>query len=932
MVSSTLVSPDTPRPKKSCVQLYLNGHAYTYLGLKCSTRSTYCSIYRPQPMFVLQDTNPNLSMYSNWQIVPAKEELSGLTPGEMIALYCSKQRESKAICVNAKLGEPLIFTHSSYWTYRSQDHSESNGSSKLTKSNQVKDLQIPSENPQVSTIGEVSIEFIGENSRSDSVISSQENKSDKKIVFTDESSVHVDTENTLSDDADPNNSNDDDDEEDCQDDGNESLTDSSQPQPPKRVKIFEGGFKSNEDYTYVRGRGRGKYVCEEAWYFPVPTTTDDSQIDEEALAKQFSDGEDADDDEDEDSDESEDECESDASSMISSNQKSKMLSNGHSKKSDSQEKCSISSVDETIKDSDSVSQYTLEQEAVKSLLNLSALGEPSQWSTSTDLTDVTSSGETEAGSSTVRSDQSLLSPSQLTLHNMSVIPTRCKNISDQWLSTETQGHRPRSYSADVPQSSGKDALAKFKLSRIMNSETLTVPVDESSEFGGREQYARRYSISVAREARKPQIANPPEWGRLDNTSQKWPEGETSDQPMDLSITRSLSKGKSIYAAGIAGSLLNIVPQENEPESNLDAFGDSYQLKLPVLSPQVLVDYETGCSNNTPEASLLPLTDESTTFGPGTSRSLYFVQDVPTSDTIANRKEADVSEDPPSPDITDYVVCSPVSPPTLDDGSYYYTQENMSQASTNSEDSASSSRFRAEFIVPSSSSSGMEEGKCICRICNKTFAKSSHLRLHVNIHYFERPFRCDNCAVSFRTKGHLQKHKRSVSHYNKVNMNLTFGTPTVDNPRPFKCADCKIAFRIHGHLAKHLRSKMHIMKLECLGKLPFGMYAEMERSGVSLNEIDTTDCNNSLESLQMMAQKLYQRDPRRMRWQGTEQTSDANCAVSAASTNALMDSMLPVNEPLTTNFDSVCAPIGIPASTFTSSVHLSENEEVKLGTW
>lgn len=24
---------------------------------------------------------------------------------------------------------------------------------------------------------------------------------------------------------------------------------------------LSGGFESNEDYTYVRGRGRGKYVC-----------------------------------------------------------------------------------------------------------------------------------------------------------------------------------------------------------------------------------------------------------------------------------------------------------------------------------------------------------------------------------------------------------------------------------------------------------------------------------------------------------------------------------------------------------------------------------------------------------------------------------------------------------------------------------------------
>ncbi|XP_018104955.1 transcription factor HIVEP3 [Xenopus laevis] len=32
---------------------------------------------------------------------------------------------------------------------------------------------------------------------------------------------------------------------------------------PARIRIFEGGYKSNEEYVYVRGRGRGKYVCEE---------------------------------------------------------------------------------------------------------------------------------------------------------------------------------------------------------------------------------------------------------------------------------------------------------------------------------------------------------------------------------------------------------------------------------------------------------------------------------------------------------------------------------------------------------------------------------------------------------------------------------------------------------------------------------------------
>ncbi|XP_051161143.1 uncharacterized protein LOC127281465 isoform X2 [Leptopilina boulardi] len=182
-----------------------------------------------------------------------------------------------------------------------------------------------------------------------------------------------------------------------------------------------------------------------------------------------------------------------------------------------------------------------------------------------------------------------------------------------------------------------------------------------------------------------------------------------------------------------------------------------------------------------------------------------------------------------------------------------------------------SKPQAEFLQPSSGPtpnyvSVMEDGRSVCGMCNKVFskdAKESHLRLHINIHYFERPFRCESCAIPFRTKGHLTKHQRSISHRNKVSMTSTFGAATSSNPRPFKCNDCKSAFRIHGHLAKHLRSKMHIMKLECLGKLPFGTYAEMERSGINLNDIDTTDCDNSLVSLQLLAQKLYEKDPSKM---------------------------------------------------------------------
>ncbi|KAF7661418.1 hypothetical protein LDENG_00262430 [Lucifuga dentata] len=37
----------------------------------------------------------------------------------------------------------------------------------------------------------------------------------------------------------------------------------SKQSEPTRVCIFEGGYKSTEEYVYVRGRGRGKYICGE---------------------------------------------------------------------------------------------------------------------------------------------------------------------------------------------------------------------------------------------------------------------------------------------------------------------------------------------------------------------------------------------------------------------------------------------------------------------------------------------------------------------------------------------------------------------------------------------------------------------------------------------------------------------------------------------
>ncbi len=44
----------------------------------------------------------------------------------------------------------------------------------------------------------------------------------------------------------------------------------------------------------------------------------------------------------------------------------------------------------------------------------------------------------------------------------------------------------------------------------------------------------------------------------------------------------------------------------------------------------------------------------------------------------------------------------------------------------------------------------------------------------------------------------------------------------------------------------------IISYSHVGKLPFGIYFEMEKSGMNLNEIDTTDCDMSLTSLQVIS--------------------------------------------------------------------------------
>lgn len=177
-----LISPETPRPSKNCVQLYLNGHAYTYLGLKCSTKTFYCTVNRPQPVHF---TNQHkLSIYSNWQIcAESNPHPMGLTPKIAMSLYDSRQRPTQATV--AKLG-PICATL----------HSQSL-------------IVTPVDQPK---------------SRADF--------NHSQHLYSLNSGHVAAAAGTLDD---------------------QMMT----------VPAVPGGYESNADYTYVRGRGRGRYVCSE---------------------------------------------------------------------------------------------------------------------------------------------------------------------------------------------------------------------------------------------------------------------------------------------------------------------------------------------------------------------------------------------------------------------------------------------------------------------------------------------------------------------------------------------------------------------------------------------------------------------------------------------------------------------------------------------
>lgn len=893
LMGTTLVSPDTPRPKKSCVQMFLNGSAYTYLGHKVSTKTYYCCIYRQQPMYAPQGPNSKLSMYSNWQTKP--EDPFKLVPCPAMSLYQSCKRDRTFTVAQPKELD-LIQTHSSYWTFKQkkEKHKEEEA-----KQGDKDTPEIKSEEPTSASSAKATEASSGE--------------APSVVIKREAEDTSGDCPSRSSDDS----------------EGTESIGSN------KRIKIFEGGFKSTEDYTYVRGRGRGRYVCgtcgirckkpsmlrkhcrthtdlrpyacshcsfsfktkgnltkhlrSKAHYkrcvemgvVPVPTVVDESHVNEAALAWQDKleqerkpdslDGEDDDDDEDEDEEEDvDDEDEDEEEEVAMEGQQFQDAHEHHSQRA--------------ITPGTSVGTAGTSHSAPGPAATRpggDVAGLPSSRSGVLVMQHTPTPSLPPFSSSTSLSNSSSSMPSSTSPTSTTTItPTVAVTSSSSSLSSPSSSASPSSSSPSSRVDSSRDCPMDLSVRR--------------GAGGGSADKAAPHRPSFLPVLSRSAL--------LESPGLPSPSTPIREHPSEIlsPVTESSSLLKSIYqtterAAQASAVVLDPTTENGSSRSMLNAY-----LRERAVLDTAIKRQQYSFSDASPGSPHLP---------PGESQGQEQAAVVAAAAAAAAGQEGKNGEriSPPAPlSNTSNTTSTFTTSTTISNSAIIVTSSQVSSSSA----SSSASRMptppanltvmnsggldtKTAFLVPSgvvpSSLNRLtnDDGKCKCTFCHKEFNRPAQLSLHMNIHYMERPFRCDSCAVSFRTNGHLQKHKRSVSHFNKVNMNMTFGTPSTDNPRPFKCHDCKIAFRIHGHLAKHLRSKMHIMKLECLGKLPFGTYAEIERSGANLNEIDTTDCDNSLESLQAMASRLYEKDPTKLAAWRTQQGREHHRVrtISNSSTNS-----------------------------------------------
>ena len=104
----------------------------------------------------------------------------------------------------------------------------------------------------------------------------------------------------------------------------------------------------------------------------------------------------------------------------------------------------------------------------------------------------------------------------------------------------------------------------------------------------------------------------------------------------------------------------------------------------------------------------------------------------------------------------------------------------------------------------------------CPLCNRGFARASHVRRHMTIHTGEKNFKCETCGKQFTTQHYLKLHdrlhtgekphvcelcNRPFTHYSNYKIHLRSHT----NERPYPCHVCGRSYTGSSHLKRHMRT-------------------------------------------------------------------------------------------------------------------------------
>ena len=116
---------------------------------------------------------------------------------------------------------------------------------------------------------------------------------------------------------------------------------------------------------------------------------------------------------------------------------------------------------------------------------------------------------------------------------------------------------------------------------------------------------------------------------------------------------------------------------------------------------------------------------------------------------------------------------------------------------------------------------------VCWICGLDMQKSLQFEEHmIEQHSIDKPYRCDDCGVTFKRKAHLDRHRRihlPTRPYQcgicgkgfTRNEHVRRHAYTHSGEKPFNCPTCNRSFGRREHLLKHMASHTKLQLPDCV---------------------------------------------------------------------------------------------------------------------